>query len=135
MEHGEKTIIESMQQVRGCSEKEAGDGDGEQHQQRHHVLSKLLDRDCSAIACAPEESKSDSAQHHDGRNIENVERDGSRKSAEMKRGNLLAENECPIDFLIVWRALKMYPAKRQREGDGSSQDASPGDQPVSGPAG
>src|SRR6476646_1653645 len=48
---------------------------------------------------------------------------------------MLAEDECAIDSLIVARALKMHPAKRQWESDRSSQDASPGDKPVGGPTG
>lgn len=47
---------------------------------------------------------------------------------------MLAEDECAIDVLIVARTLKMYPAKRQGEGDGGSEKTSPGNKPVGRPA-
>src|SRR5689334_17279258 len=36
VQHGEKSVIQAMQQMRGCGEEETGDGNGEKHQQRHH---------------------------------------------------------------------------------------------------
>src|SRR6185369_1824957 len=69
MQHGEKAIVQSMQQVRGCGEKKASDRNGKQHQQRHHVLGKLLDGDCPSIAGATEKCKSHPGQYHDGRDI------------------------------------------------------------------
>ena len=57
VQHGEKTVIQAMQQVCGCRQEQAGDGNREQHQQRHHVLGKLLDGDCAAVACAAEQAQ------------------------------------------------------------------------------
>ena len=86
------------------------------------------------VAGATEQSKSNAQQHHHRGNIEDVEGKRCGHCSQMKCGNVLAENECPVDLLIFRRTLKMYPSKRQRKCYSRGQNASPGNQPVGCPS-
>jgi len=89
--------------------------------------------DIAPVPSTPEQGKSDAQQHHHGGNIEDVEGKSCRHCSQMKCRNVLAKNECAVNLLIVRRALKMDPSKRQRERYSRSQNASPGNQPMRGP--
>ena len=86
------------------------------------------------LSRATEQCKSDAQQNHHGGNIEDVEGKSCGHCFQMKCRNVLAKNECAVNLLIVRRALKVHPSKRQRERYSRSQNASPGNQPVCCPA-
>src|SRR6185312_10591178 len=111
VQYRQKAIIQSVHQVRGSRKKQAGNRNSEQHEKRHHVLSKLLDGDCSAISRSAEERQRHSCKHHHCRDIKDVESNGRLNCAQMKCRNLLPEHERLINILIGRQTFKMYPSK------------------------
>src|SRR6185312_6148756 len=73
MQHRQKTVVQSMQQVSGCRQEESRNGNGKQQQQGHHVLRELLHRNRPAIARPAEQREGYACQHHDGGDVQNIE--------------------------------------------------------------
>src|SRR6185312_2002401 len=134
MQHGKKAIVQSMQQMRGCGQEQPCNGNGEEQQQRHHVLGKLLHGDGPPIASAAKQRERNSGENHNRGDVEDVEADRRNESPKRKLANLHSEERGAIDMLVRGRALEVNPPERQRKRDSRSQDASPRNQPMRDPA-
>src|SRR5262249_10874010 len=131
---GEKPIIESMEQMGGSSEEQAGDRNGKEHEQRHHVLGKLLHGNRAAVTRATPHGNGHSRQHHDGGNVQHIESQKSGDRAQAESKTMLPEQKCLVQKLVVRRAGEVDPAEGKRKGDSARKNATPGNQPVSNPA-
>src|SRR5215469_18465846 len=134
VQHGEKTIVQAVQQMGGSGKEQAGDRNGKEHEQRHHVLGKLLHGNRAAVTRAAPHGNSHSRQHHDGGNVQHIESQKSSDCAQAKSKNMLTEHKCLVQMLVLRRAGEVYPAEGKRKGDSARKNATPGNQPVSNPA-
>src|SRR5262249_9085680 len=133
-QQGEKPIIEPMEQMGGSGEEQASDRNGKEHEQRHHVLGKLLHGNRAAVTRAAPHGNRHSRQHHDGGNVQHIESQESGDGAQTESENMLTEHKCLVQMLVLRRAGKVDPAEGKRKGDSPGENATPGNQPVSNPA-
>ena len=104
-----------MHQVRGCREKESGDGNGEEQNERQQVIGELLHGTGIMIAATSPEGEENTDQNHHGGDIKNVEGQLGHEAPEAEAADRNAEHEGAIDFLIVARSLEIAPTRRRAE--------------------
>src|SRR5215471_18820646 len=84
MQLGENDVVDATHQMRRNGEKESRDRDGEEQDQRKHVIGKLLNGPRAMVASTAPERKEHSDENHHGGDIENVEGRLSDQRSEME---------------------------------------------------
>ena len=134
MNDREKVVVDSPKPRRGCRQREAGNANGAEQDQREEVHPEGLSGLGPLVAHPAPERKEDSCQHHDGRDVQAMKDEPGKDGSNLEGGNGKAEHVGDVGHLIIGSRSELNPSEDQRESERNCQQASPEDQLVHPPS-
>ena len=134
VDHGPQPVAAAGEEFVAHGQREAGDGDGEDEDQREDVLDKGLRCALTGVGDAPPGREHQADEHDDGGEVQQVEHHERLRAVDAKLVHGEAEGFHLIDFRVVGEGFEMHPAEHERERDGEREGGAAGQAHVHDPA-